>query len=186
MTLRFESTNLIFRTFEEKDLLPFFRYRSDPQVALYQGWDVPYSFEVAREFVAQMSAAEPGIPGEWYQLALEPKAGGEIIGDAAFKRLKADPRQAEIGLTLSRERQKQGYGLEATLRLLAYLFDDLGLHRVMATCDVENIPAARTLAQAGLRREAHFIEHLWYKGRWSSEFVYAMLNREWQEIKTPK
>jgi RimJ/RimL family protein N-acetyltransferase len=33
----------------------------------------------------------------------------------------------------------------------------------------------------GFRREAHFIEHRWYKGYWDSEYVFGLLKREWEE-----
>jgi RimJ/RimL family protein N-acetyltransferase len=54
------------------------------------------------------------------------------------------------------------------------------LHRVRANCDVENTPAWKTLERIGFRREAHFVENLWFRDRWSSEYWYALLDREWR------
>ncbi len=179
-TLLLETSRLILRPFEERDIPIFSAYRSDPEVARYQGWSAPYSLEQAADFMAEVWATQPGTPGEWYQLAIEVKASGEMIGDGAFQVLKQDPRQAEIGLTLCRAAQGQGYAVEATRRLLDYLLGELKLHRVRATCDALNGEAARTLEKAGMRREAHFVEHLWFKGEWSSEYVYALLGREWE------
>ncbi len=178
--LRLETPRLILRPFEERDIPVFSAYRSDPEVARYQGWEAPYSSEQAAAFAAGMQAAQPGTPGQWYQLAIEVRASGKMIGDGAFQLLKEDTRQAEIGLTLARPAQGQGYAVEATRGLLEYLLGELGLHRVRATCDALNGAAARTLERAGMRREAHFVEHLWFKGEWSSEYVYAMLGREWK------
>ena len=64
------SSRLILRPFEASDAQPFARYRSDPEVARYQSWDTPYTLAQAERFVAEMRASTPGIPGEWYQLAL--------------------------------------------------------------------------------------------------------------------
>ncbi len=178
--LRLETPRLILRPFEERDISAFSTYRSDPEVARYQGWEAPYSLEQAAAFVSRMQAIQPKTPGEWYQLAIEVKDSGEMIGDGAFYLLKEDTRQAEIGMTLSRAAQGQGYAVEATRRLLAYLLGALCLHRVKATCDALNLAAARTLERAGMRREAHFVEHLWFKGEWSSEYGYALLGREWK------
>lgn len=177
--LLLETPRLIMRPFNERDIPVFSAYRSDPNVARYQGWNAPYSLDLAAAFVAGMQTAQPGTPGEWYQLAIEVKASGEMIGDGAFHLLKEDIRQAEIGLTLARSAQGQGYAVEVTRRLLDYLLGELGLHRVKATCDALNLAAARTLERAGMRREAYFVEHLWFKGAWSSEYVYAILGREW-------
>jgi RimJ/RimL family protein N-acetyltransferase len=32
-----------------------------------------------------------------------------------------------------------------------------------------------------MRREAHFVQNEFFKGEWSDELVYAMLNDEWRE-----
>jgi RimJ/RimL family protein N-acetyltransferase len=63
--------------------------------------------------------------------------------------------------------------------LLEYLFGELHLHRVIATCDVENIASFRLLERIGMRREAHLVENIWFKGAWGSEYSYALLYREW-------
>ena len=31
-----------------------------------------------------------------------------------------------------------------------------------------------------MRREAHLVENIWFKGAWGSEFIYALLDREWK------
>jgi RimJ/RimL family protein N-acetyltransferase len=175
---RLETPRLVLRPFEERDILPFAAYRSDPEVARYQGWETPYSPERAARFVAEMIRARPGTPGEWYQAAIELKAGEEMIGDCAFC-VSADGRQAEIGYTLARRFQGQGYASEALTRLLDYLFFDLNLHRVHANLDPQNTPSARLLERLGFRLEGRFVESLWFKGGWADEAWYAILQREW-------
>jgi RimJ/RimL family protein N-acetyltransferase len=176
----FETPRLILRRFQDADLEAFVTYRSDPEVARYQGWDAPYSRERAAAFIAEMKSVQAGIPGAWLQLAIEIKGKCGLIGDCAFHILPGDPRQAEIAFTLARASQGQGYATEAVTRLLAYLFDDLHLHRVTAICDVENQASFRLLERLGLRREATFLQNVWFKGAWGSEYLYAMLQSEWQ------
>ena len=177
---RLETPRLILRPFEERDILPFSAYRSDPEVARYQGWSTPFLPAEAARFVAGMIQTRPGTPGEWYQVAIELKADGDMIGDCAFC-VSADGRQAEIGYTLARRYQGQGYASEALARLLETLFFDLNLHRVHANLDPQNIPSARLLERLGFRVEGHFVESLWFKGRWADEAWYAILQQEWLE-----
>jgi RimJ/RimL family protein N-acetyltransferase len=148
-------------------------------VARYQGWEAPYSLEEAQRFIAEMQTTQPATPGEWIQIALELKAGGEMIGDCAFHLLAEDSRQAEIGFTLARSFQGQGYGSEAVTRLVDYLFTDLNLNRVRANIDPLNRASARLLEKVGLRHEGRWVESLWFKGAWASEDWYAILRREW-------
>jgi RimJ/RimL family protein N-acetyltransferase len=180
-----ETTRLILRRFTDADLEPFLAYRSDPEIARYQGWSEPYTPQMAREFVEEMKNRQPCQPGEWFQWAIELRATGEMIGDLAFYLLSHDTNQAEIGATLARKYHSLGYAREAVQRLLEYLFNELGLHRVCANCDPENTPAWQLLERLGFRREAHFIENLLFKGRYADEYWYAILRREWQaRIKT--
>ncbi len=176
---KLETQRLILRPFSDSDLDTFITYRSDPEVARYQGWNAPFTLEQGKAFIDEMKNKQPGKPDEWYQIALEEKSEGRMIGDIAFVVKGKDARQAEIGLTLSRAAQGKGYGTEAVRCLLDYLFGELKLHRVFANCDVENPAAAQVLERVGMRREAHFVENLWFKGGWASEYWYAMLDREW-------
>ena len=179
------TSRLILRSFQASDIEPFSRYRSDPEVARYQGWEIPFPLDRAARFVGEMIAAAPGVVGEPYQIAIELKSTHELIGDCMFVRLVDDGRQAEIGFTLARSFQGQGYASEAVACLLDYLFHQLDLHRVRANCDPENVSSARLLMRVGMRREGHFVEGLWLKGRWVDEDWYAILHSEWQSRRSP-
>ena len=178
--MHLETARLILRPFKEADLAAFAAYRSDPEVARYQGWETPYTLEQAAAFLREMQSTRPGTPGAWYQLAIERKSTPGLIGDCAFHILAHDPRQAEIGFSLASAFQGQGYAAEAVHRLLDYLFTGLELHRVTATCDAENHASARLLERVGMRREGHFIENIWFKGAWGNEYAYAVLQAEWK------
>lgn len=178
-----QTPRLTLRPFQSSDTEAFAAYRSDPLVAQYQGWETPYSHSQAEEFIAGMSKVTLGTPGEWYQIAIALKdnpPSGVLIGDVAFH-LKADRRQAYIGFTLARTYQGKGYAFEAVNRLLVYLFTAQNLHRVIAITDVLNTPSINLIERLGFRREAHCIENEWFKGRWSSEFWYALLSQEWRQ-----
>jgi RimJ/RimL family protein N-acetyltransferase len=180
MGFHLETPRLILRPFEDRDAVIFAAYRSDPEVAHYQGWEAPYSLEQAEEFVSEMNNRAPGVPGEWFQVAIARKEDGLFIGDCVFKRLADEPRVAEIGYTLARGYQRQGYASEAIHALLDYLFGSFGLHRVLANCDPKNAASIRLLEKLGFRHEGCFIESLWLKGEWVDEDWYAILEREWQ------
>ncbi len=181
---------LLIRRFRDSDLEALLAYRNDPEVARYQGWNIPYSRESALEFLAEMKDKQPA-PGEWLQLALElrssPLSPGEraegegIIGDLAFHLMKSDPRQAYLGYSLSRAHWGRGYAGEAVRALLGYLFGERDLHRVVAECDVENTASQKLLERLGFRREAHLVENIFFKGQYGSEYHYAILQREWQK-----
>jgi len=68
--------------------------------------------------------------------------------------------------------------------MLRYVFGTLGKHRASAVTDAENRAAAALFRRLGFRQEAHFVEHVWFKGAWGSEYLFALLGREWQARQT--
>lgn len=171
---------LVLRPFRPDDLASFVAYRSEPDNARYQGWDAPFPAEAGARFIAEMMLQTVDEPGSWRQIAIERKADGVLIGDCALHFLADAPRQAEIGFTLARAAQGHGYATEAVLRVVAWFFDELDFHRVIGICDVRNTRSARLLERVGMRREAHYVESCWFKGEWTSEYHYAILQREWR------
>jgi RimJ/RimL family protein N-acetyltransferase len=178
-----KTARLILRPFQEADLAAFAAYRSDPEVARYQSWEVPYSLAQVKIYFEELRQALPGTPGEWYAFAIERQSNSGIIGDCAFQVLASDPLQAQIGYTLAREHWKQGFAAEAVRGLLDYLFEEFNLHRITANCDAENTASFGLLERVGMRREAHFVENIWFKGSWGSEYMYAILRSEWKSLR---
>ena len=175
---RIESERLRIRRFKDSDLAPFMAYRNDPEVARYQSWDSSDEQE-ARTFIREMESAQLGVPGEWFQFAIESKEMGDLIGDCALRVDEHEPYRAEIGFTLAREHQGKGFASEAVSVLLDYAFGTLGLHRVVAIADSRNAPSVALLERVGMRREGHFLEIVWFKGGWADEYLYAVLKDEW-------
>src|SRR5215211_3960270 len=173
------SDRLVLRRFRPEDLDAFVAYRSDPEVACYQGWEAPYPRAEATRFLADLLATHPDTPGEWYQIAVALRQTDQLIGDCAAHVDAGDPRQAEIGFTIAPAHQGHGYATEAVRRLLHYLLIERGKHRVRATCDDRNMRSAAVLKRVGMRREGHLLESTWSKGEWTNDLLYGVLRREW-------
>ena len=176
------TNRLLIRNLQLSDLDDFHAYRSDPEVTQYQGFDV-FSVQQAEDFINEQKDKVFGNPGEWVQYGIENKTTGRIIGDCAVKLDGDDTRLAAIGITISANEQRKGYAKETLLSLLDFLFSLAGFHRVTETVDVENKASIQLLKSAGFRQEGHFIENIFFKGRWGSEYQFAMLKSEWLHLK---
>ena len=170
-----DTQRLVLRRFVEADLAPFLAYLNDPLVARYQTWE-SYTEQQARDVIQKQQNLVPGVPGQWFTFAVELKAAGVLIGHVA---LKIQDQQAEIGFTFSRAYQGQGLACEAATCVLNYAFTKLALHRVIAITDCENERSVALLSRLGMRREGHFIQNIWFKGKWGDEYLYAVLQEEW-------
>jgi len=181
-TLNILTTRLNIRNLVPSDLTDFHTYRSNPEVTKYQGFDV-MSIEQAEAFISNNATKHFGIANEWVQFGIENIESGQLIGDCAIKFHEHETRIAKIGITISNTEQKKGYAKEALIGILAFLFDTIEIHRVEEIVDVENIASINLLKSTGFKLEGHFIENIFFKGKWGSEFQYAMLKREWDLIK---
>lgn len=106
-----ETERITLRKFKASDAEDFFKYRTNPQVALYQGegW-VNYKFEQAVEFVKEQMNFEPGIPDTWFQIAIELKDTRNLIGDCAIHTLPQDTNQTRcIRIKDLEQRQLNAY-----------------------------------------------------------------------------
>ncbi len=181
-TLNIQTTRLTIRHLELSDLSDFHMYRSNPEVTKYQGFDV-MTMEQAEEFINDNSTKHFGKAGEWVQYGIENTETKQLIGDCAIKLDQYDTRIAEIGITISHLEHKKGYAKEVLLGILTFLFETKEVHRVVEIVDAENIASINLLKSIGFKQEGHFIENVFFKGKWGSEFQYAMLKREWDDRK---
>lgn len=69
---------------------------------------------------------------------------------------------------------------EALHALHNYLFAALEKHRVYASVDRGNVSSMRLLERLGMRKEAHIVKSLWFKGEWVDDVVFAILATEWK------
>ncbi|MHB1702507.1 MAG: GNAT family N-acetyltransferase [Acidobacteriaceae bacterium] len=120
-------------------------------------------------------------------LGVELATTGLVIGDVMLHFVSETHRGGEIGWVISPEYAGEGFATEAAHALLHLGFDDLGLHRVIARVDARNTRSLRLGDRLAMRRETYLIENEWFKGAWSDEIDFALLEDEWrgQHVTTP-
>ncbi len=156
-----------------------FKYRSDPKICRYQSF-IPSSLGDVEEFIDNLQSNAFDTTGTWFQFAIRLQESGQLIGDIGTHFSADDPRQVEIGFTVSPVYQGQGYGTEAVISVLDYLLGSLQKHRVYASVDPRNEPSVALLKRVGMRQEAHFLKSLWFKGEWSDDMVFGILESDWK------
>jgi RimJ/RimL family protein N-acetyltransferase len=182
-TVQIQTDRLLLRRFRHADLDAFVAYRSDEDVARFQSWDDSYSMAEAERFLADDSDVVPGQPGRWLQIAIEERGTGNLCGDCAVRVTTEQPRTAELGVTLAPNHQNHGIASEAVTATLDWLFGEQDMHRVYAQTEDRNKAAHRLLEELGLRPEARLIEADWFDGEWTILRIYAVLKKEWLELR---
>lgn len=174
---------LELRSLEIGDAEAMFNYRTDAVISRYQNWE-PKSVEEIRDFISGLTEIEIGTPGRWYQLGIFVRDSKGLVGDVGIHTQAQDPRQVEVGITLAKALHGRGFATEALRAVLGYLFKELGKHRVFGSVDPRNVASIALLERVGMRREAHFVESLWFKGAWADDVIYALLSREFRHLES--
>ena len=161
---------LRLRLLTPRDAAALSAYRSDPNVARYQSWTVPFSTAAALELIQSMRNRDITDIG-WTQIAVASLETDELIGDIGFNRI--DSSNAEIGFTLAAAAQGLGLMREA----LETLFGDAaagGVQRVTATTDVRNTASQGLLTRLGFTLEQVLKDSWLEDGVYFDEYRYAL------------
>lgn len=148
------------------------------EVCRFQSWG-PNTEEQTRAFVATAVAAWSHTPRQRFAYAA--RAGGEVVGMGELHVRSRRQRQGEITYAVHPAVWGQGVGTAIGSRLLARGFEDLGLHRLYATCDPRNRGSARVLAKLGMRWEGRHRHTALIRDGWRDSDVFGVLEDEWRE-----
>lgn len=168
---------LTIRSSRPDDATALAHRRSDPKVAQYQDWELPYPGDRAEKLVEAVMETGSPTDGAWWmaQVTLE---DDHPIGDLAIK-LSEGGRTAEIGYTFAPEHWGRGYAAEAVEGLIPYLFEEVGVTRIGASVHPDNAPSARVLERNGFLYEGHTRSSHWIRGEVAGDCIFGLLREDW-------
>ena len=173
------SRRLSLRPLSTADTTALLTYRSRPDVCRYVPFKPMDTAVIAERLGTVWARTSLNDAGQSLTLGVEVTATGELVGDVVLFWHSREHRGGEVGYVLNPEFSGHGYASEAVHRLLGLAFDDLGLHRVVARIDARNEASARLARRLGMRQEAYLMRNEWFKGEWTDELDFALLEDEW-------
>jgi RimJ/RimL family protein N-acetyltransferase len=121
---------------------------SDPVVARYLSWRPHREVGETIAFLRRCEAA--WADGSAFPWCLWLSQTDELLG---MIEVRVRPPKMDLGYGLARRWWKQGFMAEALRHVVAWGLAQPEIHRVWATCDVENGASARALERVGMQRE---------------------------------
>jgi len=115
-----------------------------------------------------------------FHLAVVEQQTDQLIGACSIEIVSQRNQTADLGYCVNKTRWNKGYATECARALVAYGFQQLGLHRIEATCRPANVPSVRVLQKAGMQKQGHLRHHKLIRGKWEDSFLYAILADEWK------
>lgn len=88
-------------------------------------------------------------------------------------------RTAEIGILVAKDHWGQGYGSEATDRVVQYAFYDLGLNSVRLRANADHVRALNAYEKVGFVREGILRQAVFRDGSFVDVVMMSVLKDEW-------
>lgn len=202
--IEIETPRLLLRDFVMEDWISAHSYAYDPEVVRFMVWG-PNTEQDTQNFVKQVLEWQQSPQRKVFDFAVITKSDGQLIGTCGFHiahtvsegssqsvglsttgDYNTDPyshtrdKNAAVGYCFGKSAWGQGYATEAATAVIKFGFEQLGLHKIFATCDVENIGSARVLEKSGMKKEGHLVEDIKVKGRWRDSYLYSILQQDWK------
>lgn len=166
-----KTNRLLIREFEVQDWQAVYEYTSNPTVMKYIPEGV-FNEAQAKKFVSENS----GEQAKYFPIIL--LSENIVIGHIVFHQYFGD-HTYEIGWVLNPNYFNNGYASEAAKAVLDYGFKEKKLHRIIASCQPENIPSYKVMEKIGMRREGYFKKCIPHNDDWWDEYYYSVLEEEW-------
>lgn len=172
---------LLLRPLSPDDTAVLVAYRSKAEVCRYLPFEPMNSEIVAEKLATAWSHRTITTEGNALTLGVELAETGEMIGEVILFFHSVKHRGGELGWVFHPRHSGHGYATEAAHAMLHLAFDELRLHRVTARVVAANSASLRLADRLGMRQEAHLIGNEWFKGGWSDEIDFALLENEWAD-----
>jgi RimJ/RimL family protein N-acetyltransferase len=175
-----QQDGLLFRDAVESDIEALRSFRNDPDVNHFMVHTYVDPDELRRDWLSM-----PDNPTE-YSCVVD--RGGDVVAmgfldvvDGAGQPGHPTGTDGLIGYIVDPRVAGQGIGTATARALLRAAFDGLGLRRVTAGANADNIASVTVLERAGMRKERHAVRALWHRELgWLDEVEYALLDEEWR------
>ena len=151
-------------------------WASMSEASRYQPWG-PNSAQQTQDFVDAAVRAWDRDPQDRYVWAVQQDSSVVGLGELHVR----DRRwgQADIAYAVHPDRWGTGVATRAGRQILAFGFDELGLHRIEGRCDPRNVASAAVLTKLGLTWEGRLRQTILLTDGWRDSAVYSILADEW-------
>lgn len=92
-------------------------------------------------------------------------------------------QSAYLGFFVDVHWARQGVMREGVSLAIQFVFQSLGLHRLEANIQPNNLASLRFVERLGFRREGYSPKYLRIDGVWRDHERWALLSEEWQEAR---
>ena len=147
MNVIIETSRLLLRTFTKDDAALIYELNLDPDVIRYTHdpiRDRAHASEILERVIIPQYALYDH--GRW---AVHKRSNLEFLGWCGLK-YRAELNEIDLGYRFKKEGWGKGYATEAAWASIQYAFEKIGLQRIVARAEIDNIGSWKVLEKCGM------------------------------------
>jgi RimJ/RimL family protein N-acetyltransferase len=171
-----EGTKVILRPVLEEDISFFFESMNNPKVTQYLAAYLPISLGDERAWFEKVSKQSTNS----ITLAIVDKAKNAVIGTIGLGKIDYKNGTATTGTSIGNPSYwGQGYGTEAKMLFLEYIFKELNLRKIYSEVIAYNKRSLAYAKKCGYALEGQIPKHYYRKGRYWDKYILAAYKDSW-------
>jgi [ribosomal protein S5]-alanine N-acetyltransferase len=168
-----QTERCLLRKIVDSDIENIFRGLSHPEVIKYYGvsYQTLEATQAQMKFYADLEANETGVT--W---AICNTDNSIFYGVVGVYHISKEHKKAELGFWLLPEFWGKGILVEVMPFVYEYVFNTLGIHRIEAFVETENVNSKRLMQKINFRHEGTMQDCEIKNGKYISLDIYARFN----------
>ena len=177
--MEIQGQRINLRRMVESDAASLQENANHKEIAEFTTLPHPYYLKMGIHFIRRSQRRLK--KGSAYELGIELKETGEIIGIMSLMDVDKKNRSAEIGYWLGKKYWRKGIAKEAVQLILKLGFKKLRLVRIWGRVMVPNIGSSKLLEKSGFSPEGTNRKSFLHGKKWMDEHVYSILSEEFKD-----
>jgi RimJ/RimL family protein N-acetyltransferase len=174
---RIGSSRLTLRAVEAADLPELLEVNGDPEVTCFLPYATWQSLQDGEAWLARVAAL--GASGSGQQLVVARRVDSRVIGTVLMFKYDQSSSRVELGYALGRSHWGQGLMREAVLAVCSHAFGALGIRRIEAEVNPDNLASCELLVAVGFAFEGTLRKRWVAKGIAYDTNFYGCLAEDW-------
>jgi ribosomal-protein-alanine N-acetyltransferase len=170
---------LVLREVTAKDTPWYFKHFNTWEIVDGQEYPGPKDMKVARRelklYFTDNFRNDTGI--RW---GITLKGSDDLIGSAGLYKWTKKTSQVETAYDLDPKYSGQGIMTEAMTAIIQYAFEVMKVNRIEALVSTRNKGSLGLVRRLGFRKEGTLREHDFYNGKFTDDFLFSLLKRDWR------
>ncbi|MGC5771615.1 GNAT family N-acetyltransferase [Paenibacillus sp. ALJ109b] len=175
---KLETERFVLRELTKNDSPELFQCFSLDEVTKFYDVESFTNIKQAEDLIQRWN--ERFETGQAIRWGITLKSENKVIGTCGFHGWMKKHYKAVIGYELTPEYWHQGFMTEVVEKVIEYGFNTLGLNRIEAFVEPENVGSRKVLEKIGFREEGILKGNFYWKNRFVDNAIYAFLKKDYK------